>query len=170
MSQTRRLRREAERGTDAKRKRRGGSDRRREREVQRERDAAREVQIERERERETQRAGREREKQRERELRTRAMKAKCWSSCCALAILRERATVAFHVEIDLHEHANGCRQRRASSASSTTHSSNIRARLHKTRACDNTGYTITNKTYKVKVGTDYIVRRSVGRASAAFMK
>ena len=89
---------------------------------------------------EAERASR-RERKRERDVHTSNESQKCWSSCCALAIIRERATVALHVEIDLHEHANGCRQRRASNTSSTAHSSNIRARLHKTRACDNTGYT-----------------------------
>ena len=51
----------------------------------------------------------------------------------------ERATVAVasHVKSDLHEHANGCHKKRASSASSAAHSSNIRILLHKTRACDN---------------------------------
>ena len=108
--QTRRSRREAERESSRRRETQRERCRGRRREKGAERDA-------------------ERDAERERVAYTSNESQKCWSSCCALAIIREGATVALHVEIDLHEHTNGCRQRRASSASSTTHSSNIHAGL-----------------------------------------
>ena len=57
-------------------------------------------------------------------------------------LYRESATafVVLHVESDLHEHANGCRNRRTSSASCAAHSSSSRAQLHKARACNYTAY------------------------------
>ena len=50
------------------------------------------------------------------------------------------AAVVLHVESDLHEHANGRRKRRKSSASSAAHLSSSRAWMHKARAYDNTAY------------------------------
>ena len=133
---------QAERASSRERESRG--ERRIERGAERER--------ERETQRETRRAGRERERsgreietqrERERELRTRAMKAKCWSSCCALSNIRGRTTdaVAMHLESGLPEHANERHRKRSSSACSRARSRNACALLHKTHACDNTGYT-----------------------------
>ena len=97
------------------------------------------------REREREQKREKRRERRERECvcvcaHTRAMRAKCWSSCCARANIRVRATVtvASHVESDIHEHANGCRKRRIERLQ--RRSLEQLARLHKTRACENTGY------------------------------
>ena len=86
--------------------------------------------------RERKRAGSDRVREREREKERKRV---------ALSLsYRERATgaVATHMDCGLQVHANGCRKRRATSAA---HSSSSRARLQKTRACDNPYRTIWRK-------------------------
>ena len=97
------------------------------------------------RQRRKQRAGREetrveRERQSERET-TSNDRQKLELMRRAL-LYRESATafVVWHVESDLHEHANGCRKRRTSSASCAAHSSSSREQLHKAIVCNNTAY------------------------------
>ena len=48
------------------------------------------------------------------------------------------------LEIDLQEHANKRCKKRSSSASDAARRRNTRVLLHKTRACDNTGYNINS--------------------------
>ena len=77
---------------------------------------------------------REKEKERERERERDA------SNDSLTARARATAAVVLHVD-NLHKYSNGCRTRRASSASIAAHRSNMREQLHKTRERDNTSYT-----------------------------
>ena len=60
----------------------------------------------------------------------------------AAACSSATSAIVVHVESDHHELANRYRKhkKRVSSASSGARTSNTRARLHKTRECDNIGY------------------------------
>ena len=103
-----------------------------------------------ERPREQAERGREIETQRKRVAHTRAMKAKCCSSCCALSDIRERSTnaVAIHLESGLPVHANERRKKRTSSASSAWR--NTCEMLHKTRACVITPATYPPPVYEMR--------------------
>ena len=93
-------------------------------------------------------AGEPVEKERRREKESCAheqWKRKFSSSCCALSYIRERATTVVLLEIDLQEHANRRREKRSFNASDAARLRNTRVLLHKTRACDNTGYKLIDE-------------------------